>query len=164
MFKFKNKTKTTNNTYDYSKCTHYPWMLIDEDCPNCESYSCKKDNNSFYCMVCDDFTRHSKKYANTISCTGCNNIKRCVVLQNPNEDVNCKQSIFILPYNHIIPNEHMLNQKCKNCNGQDIVEYIRAYFYCTIDGINNGCIDINRPLCNKCHLRLCNKKTHKFCK
>lgn len=153
---------TNHNIKDYSQCKHYPWVLIDDDCPNCESYRFKKDSNSFYCITCNNFTRHRKKYTNEISCVICNNIKRCVMLYDPKE--NNRNSLFILPNNNNTYNNFMINKKCANCDEGNYIEYTNASFYCTIDGINNTCIDINRPMCVDCHLKICNKKIHNFCK
>lgn len=145
---------------DYTKCEHYPWVMTDDDCPNCEQHAFKRDGNTFYCIPCGEYTRHRKKYTGKVSCIACNSVKKCVKLQNPN--INYEQCFYIVPYNNV-SNNFFTNQKCTNCDGSNRVEYTNAYFYCGIDGINSACVDTNRPLCSKCHYRICNKKTHESC-
>ncbi len=52
---------------------------------------------------------------------------------------------------------------CTNCYTNNDVEYINAYFYCTIDGIEGACVDTIRPLCHTCHHKICNKRSHESC-
>jgi hypothetical protein len=147
---------------DYTQCKHYPWVLIDDDCPNCEKYSFDKASNTFYCLHCHEYTRHRVKYTKFLSCIACNNVRKIALLHNSGE--NQGQFLFVAPHGELVPFNKSLYKKCTNCDGTQSVEYWHAYFYCGIQGANGVCVDVNRPLCTRCHLRICNKKTHELCK
>lgn len=149
---------------DHTKCKHYPWVLIDEDCPNCEEYQFNKASNKFYCIPCRDYTKHREKYStHYLSCLSCDSLRKCTKLYNPGK--NNEPFLLVAPHGEIVPTDRSIGSRCKNC--EEVVgkvEYLYAYFHCGIKNINTICVDMNRPLCTKCHLILCNKKIHDLCK
>lgn len=113
--------------------------------------------NTFYCSNCDNYTTHMIRHVRTLYCVICDNNKTCSILENL-KDNGCS-CIYIYDSNH---NKIILNNECKKCfNGH--IEYTSALFNYNINGINQTCIDNNRPLCRSCHMEICNKQVHMLC-
>ncbi len=134
-------------------------------CNNCFNNKCvdcniiKKYSDQLYCLDCDDYTKHRQKYPNTLSCIACSNTRQCITVYNPNENkintITCFCVMAKINYNNC-------KKICIICDKNNI-EFQNAYYNCTINGINNICLDIYRPMCSDCHHKMCHNTNHELC-
>jgi len=133
---------------------------MSEDTKNGNHNIIRKYANQLYCLSCEDYTKHRVKNKDHILCVACSNLRPYITVYDPDE----KEKIDNLTCICIISklNDAKINNICLICN-KNKVKYYNAYFTCNIQGINNMCLDINRPLCSDCHNKMCINKTHEIC-
>jgi hypothetical protein len=132
-------------TCEKSKCTHYPWSLIDDTCKDCEEVN---PYSSFYCNRCNTYTKHTNFSKHILCCEKCNNQKGQLLFTNSDN---------VSPYG-LVP----LNQKCLGCNTNKVA-FMGAKFNYNFNGMSFMCIDNYRPLCGDCHDLICIRHVHNCC-